>query len=92
MKRKMNPHTKYEVISILAPYVKPQKIKQEFDIPYSTLDHYCKDYNIPKWQKSYSERRNEHKRSFKEQELYETELRLRMAREVLERDEDVSNI
>jgi hypothetical protein len=92
MKKKINPTTKFEVISILAPHVKPQQIKQEFGIPYSTLDHYCKEYDIPKWQKSYSERRRNHSRSFKDQELYEREVRLRMAREVIERNENNTDI
>jgi hypothetical protein len=91
MKRKINPHTKYELLSILAPYVKPQQIKQEFDIPYSTLNHYCKEYQIPKWQKSYSERKQEHKKSFKETEDYNVEVRLRMARELYERDGNITD-
>ena len=92
MKRKIHPAIKYEVISTLAPYVKPKIIKEEVGIPYSTLDHYCKEYDIPKWQKSYSERKKFSCLSFEEQEAYEKELRLRIAKEVIKRHENNSDL
>ena len=75
-----NPKAKYEVISILAPYVKPKEIKEHFGINYATVDHYCKEYGIPKWQKSYSQRKKDHDQAFKDNEAYEIEVRLRMAK------------
>ena len=90
--KKIHPAIKYEVISTLAPYVKTKVIKEEFGIPYSTLDHYCKEYDNPKWQKSYSERKQYSWRSFEEQEAYEKEVRLRMAKEVIERHEQDSDL
>ena len=81
----------YEVLSICAEYVKPQEIKKEFGIPYYTLNYYCKEHEIPKWQKSYSERRRQNEKEFLENEAYEKELRIRLAREEIKKYEADTN-
>ena len=82
---------KYEVLSLCTEYVKPQEIKKEFGIPYTTLNHYCKEYEIPKWQKSYSQRRKQNEKEFLENEQYEKELRIRLAREEIKKYEADTN-
>ena len=86
-----NPQAKYEVLNLLAPYVKPQEIKEEFGITYTTLNHYTKEYGIPKWQKSYSERRRQNQEDFIANEEYTKEVRIRLAREEIKKYETDTN-
>ena len=89
--KKLTPQKKYELLFLCSEYIKPQEIKKEFGIPYTTLNHYCKEYEIPKWQKSYSQRRKQNEKEFLENEQYEKELRIRLAREELQKYEADTN-
>ena len=82
--KQLTPSQKYEILYLCTEYVKPEQIKSEFGITYTTLNHYCKEYKIPKWQKSYSVRRKECLEEFKDNEEYEKALRIRLARETFE--------
>lgn len=90
--KKLTAQAKYEVLSLCTEYVKPEQIKSEFGITYTTLNHYCKEYGIPKWQKSYSARKIQSQQEFLENEQYEKELRIRLAREELQKYEADTNI
>jgi hypothetical protein len=89
--KKLTSQAKYEVLSLCTEYVKPQQIKKEFGITYDCLNHYCKEHDIPKWQKSYSQRRKQNEQEFLENEQYEKELRIRLAREELQKYEADTN-
>ena len=82
----MKQGEKYKVIQLIAPYVKPQEIKEKFGLTYNEIDHYCKTYDIPKWRRSLSERKREAIDTFNEEEAYAREIRIRMAQDLLNED------
>jgi hypothetical protein len=84
--KKLTPAEKYEVLFLCTEYVKPEQIKKEFGITYDSLNKITKKNHIPKWQPSYSARRKQNEQEFLENEQYEKELRIRLAREFCERD------
>ena len=89
--KKLTAQAKYEVLSLCTEYVKPEQIKSEFGIPYTTLNHYCKEHELPKWQHSYSQRSKQNEQEFLENEQYEKELRIRLAREEIKKYEADTN-
>ena len=82
--KKLTSEEKYKILTLLAPYVEPREIKDEFGITYNTLNHFCKNYQIPKWRNSFIERRKESEEQFREEEAYNKQLRIRMARDLID--------
>ena len=81
---KLTSEQKYKVLTLLAPYVEPREIKEEFGITYNTLNHFCKNYDIPKWRNSFIGRKKENQELFREEEAYNKQLRIRMAKDLLD--------
>jgi len=87
MANKITPQSKHEALRLLIPYVKPQEIKEKFGFTYATINHHSAVGDFPKWQKAHSERKKQHELEFLEDEQYEKELRIRLAKEELNKNE-----